>query len=64
MQSADKLTSEEAEQYDRQIRLWGLEAQKRLDEQCVKSSDCFIAKLVYLWYLVAITVLTTFMNEV
>ena len=32
MQSADKLTSEEAEQYDRQIRLWGLEAQKRLDE--------------------------------
>ena len=24
------LSSEEAEQYDRQIRLWGLEAQKRL----------------------------------
>lgn len=27
--SADKLTADEAEQYDRQIRLWGLEAQKR-----------------------------------
>lgn len=26
----DKLTADEAEQYDRQIRLWGLEAQKRL----------------------------------
>ena len=25
----DKLTADEAEQYDRQIRLWGLEAQKR-----------------------------------
>ena len=24
------LTADEAEQYDRQIRLWGLEAQKRL----------------------------------
>lgn len=24
-----KLTADEAEQYDRQIRLWGLEAQKR-----------------------------------
>lgn len=24
-----RLTEEEAEQYDRQIRLWGLEAQKR-----------------------------------
>ena len=24
-----KLTEDEAEQYDRQIRLWGLEAQKR-----------------------------------
>lgn len=24
------ITEEEAEQYDRQIRLWGLEAQKRL----------------------------------
>lgn len=26
-----KLTEEEAEQYDRQIRLWGLEAQKRYE---------------------------------
>ena len=26
---ADNLTADEAEQYDRQIRLWGLEAQKR-----------------------------------
>ena len=25
----ERLTAEEAEQYDRQIRLWGLEAQKR-----------------------------------
>ena len=25
----DSLTADEAEQYDRQIRLWGLEAQKR-----------------------------------
>lgn len=25
----DDLTADEAEQYDRQIRLWGLEAQKR-----------------------------------
>lgn len=25
----ERLTNEEAEQYDRQIRLWGLEAQKR-----------------------------------
>jgi len=28
-QSEVKLTEDEAEQYDRQIRLWGLEAQKR-----------------------------------
>ena len=28
--ATDKLTADEAEQYDRQIRLWGLEAQKRL----------------------------------
>ena len=26
---AVKLTEDEAEQYDRQIRLWGIEAQKR-----------------------------------
>ena len=25
----DRLTADEAEQYDRQIRLWGLDAQKR-----------------------------------
>ena len=27
-----ELTADEAEQYDRQIRLWGLEAQKRYYE--------------------------------
>ena len=27
--SGDGLTADEAEQYDRQIRLWGLDAQKR-----------------------------------
>ncbi len=27
--SGDRLTADEAEQYDRQIRLWGLDAQKR-----------------------------------
>ena len=26
---SDALTADEAEQYDRQIRLWGLDAQKR-----------------------------------
>ena len=30
----DGLTNEEAEQYDRQIRLWGLEAQKRFVPKC------------------------------
>ena len=30
-----KLTEDEAEQYDRQIRLWGLEAQKRYVASCL-----------------------------
>lgn len=30
-QDHSELTKDEAEQYDRQIRLWGLESQKRLD---------------------------------
>ena len=29
MEESDAITQEEAEQYDRQIRLWGVEAQKK-----------------------------------
>ena len=35
-----ELTDKEAEQYDRQIRLWGAEAQKRMRNSCLLIIGC------------------------
>lgn len=45
------ISEEEAAQYDRQIRLWGLDAQKRLVD------DCFVHKQqLYSYYFIILLI--------
>jgi len=40
----DGLTKEEAAIYDRQLRVWGVEAQQRLVDLC--SDDCYFSMIL------------------